>query len=75
MGLIDYIFGSNKGETTSDPKKTQHGGDDSSVSVRNSSTVVNHDEKNHDQIWSKTTVDTRTGDWKHEEGTHGPNYK
>lgn len=74
MGAIDDISKSNSGKTSVDHHPTEQKNDGDTVSVRHSATVVNHDEGNHDTIFSKTSSDTRTGEGKHEEGGHGPNY-
>ncbi|MFA6397441.1 MAG: hypothetical protein WDK96_01155 [Candidatus Paceibacterota bacterium] len=71
MGLFDFIFGSSTG---SDPK-TRVSDNGEKITVRNSDVVFDHNSGKHETAWSKTEVDTRTGDSKTSEGAHGSNYQ
>lgn len=72
MGLFDFLFGSN--ESSSDPKTRVTYSEDK-VTVRNSDVIYDRETGKHDTVYSKTTVDLKTGDSKYEEGAHGPNYQ
>lgn len=76
MGLFDRIFGSGSAsgdkefkDVKTTTKTTEKGG---KTEVRSASTLITGDNKGtHEQVWSKTTMDTKTGSSKYEEGSHG----
>lgn len=72
--ILDAIFDSG-GSGSTDSKKTDVYQKDDTVTVRNSSVIVDHDSGTHDTIWSRTDVNTSTGEVKISEGGHGPNYQ
>jgi len=78
MGLfsdfISTIFGSDANVST-DPKATSVNNNGESISVRNTSVIIDHDAGTHDTVFSKSSVDLKTGQSKYEEGSHGPHFK
>lgn len=79
-GFLDFIFGSGNssgGKKYSKVKvKTRKGNSGSSVSVRNSATLVTGGSKGkHETVFSKASVDTRSGKKTHEQGWHGDKYE
>lgn len=67
--LLDSIFGDREAKHST---TVSDNGDE--VQVRSRSVFYeNEDNSNgsHSTVYSKTTVDNKTGDWKHEEGYHG----
>ena len=79
MGLFDFLFGdgNSDGKNYDSDSKTRVSEDGDSVHVRNTSVIYDADSnsKNHDTAWSNTHYNTNTGEWSHNEGAHGPNYK
>lgn len=72
MGLFDFLFGSS--DSSSDPKTRVTISDDDKMTVRNTDIIYEKSSGKHDTVFSKTTVDLKTGDTNYEEGAHGPNY-
>lgn len=78
MGVFDDIINAITGSGShgsTDSKTPEYRESDSHASIRQHSVIVDHDNKCHDTIWSKTTVDLDTGQSKSEEGGHGPHFQ
>ncbi|MDN3581892.1 hypothetical protein [Mucilaginibacter flavus] len=81
MGLIDDLTNAIKNDdgaskVSTDPKATTNTvNDDGGTQIRNSNVAINHDNGEHDTMFSKTTVSGQTGEAKYEEGGHGPKFE
>ncbi len=74
MGIFSDLFGGSH-ETKGSYAKDNPKNDGDHISFRSSVVFVDKSESNnsgkHETVYSNTTIDTRTGDFKYEEGYHG----
>lgn len=74
MGFFSDLFGDTH-ETKGSFAKDNPKNDGDHISIRSTSVFIDKSEPNntgrHETVYSNTTIDTRTGESKYEEGYHG----